>query len=505
MAITFVNASSNSGDTVASLVVNKPSGVVDGDVMVMVAATAGTTITTPSGWTLLQSDTTANGYYVWMKTAASEPASYTLTPATSKDMAAAIVAYRGALGTPNVSLDSYLSTTGTPLDVPNTTSTVANCMALHIGAYSGTEGLTIVPTSPAVSRVEVENVANVLALCGIADEQLGAAGAVTGRDWSLSTGKSGRYGAIVLLAPAPTAVGKTLQAIWNVRAPLGDTLQAIWGVRTALGDTLQAQWAVRSALGDTVGLLWNVRAAIADSADLRWDTRAAVADTLALQWGVRTSVADTLALLWSVRSALGDTVSLPWDVRAALGDSLQALWNVRSAVGDTADLRWDTRAAVGDSIEFLWDVDVSGSAVGVTLSLVWDVRAALGDTADLRWGVRTSINDSLDTRWGVRTAVGDDADLRWAIRSALADTLALEWGVRTSVSDTLILPWDVRAAAGDALALEWALRAATSADLGLLWDVLSSIIELPPPVPRRMYRRIGNSPRTSVIMRVNEG
>jgi len=73
-------ANSSSGDP--TLTITKPTGTVDGDIMVAFVMGNGTNISTPpSGWTLLFSnstslDGTTTYFYCYTKVASSEPASY---------------------------------------------------------------------------------------------------------------------------------------------------------------------------------------------------------------------------------------------------------------------------------------------------------------------------------------------------------------------------------------------------------------------------------------------
>lgn len=87
----FIGQAQNSGTT--SISVTKPSGVIDGDLMVAVAYCFGGSLVTPSGWTVADSSTTDRRVYY--KVASSEGSSYTFAGA-SGSINALIVAYRGA-------------------------------------------------------------------------------------------------------------------------------------------------------------------------------------------------------------------------------------------------------------------------------------------------------------------------------------------------------------------------------------------------------------------------
>lgn len=92
----FRNQSSNTGETVSSLVVTKPSGVAVGDVLYAFAlGVDGTSHTiTLSGWTSVLADSGAQSYYVFKRIAdASDvPASnYTFSYSTTVDVAVAAI------------------------------------------------------------------------------------------------------------------------------------------------------------------------------------------------------------------------------------------------------------------------------------------------------------------------------------------------------------------------------------------------------------------------------
>src|SRR5947209_8222374 len=91
---------SNNGGGGTTIVMTVPTGVVDNDVMVMaitVRGGTGTTITTPGGWTLIDSVTSGTALIqsLYWRVASSEPASYTVT-ITSNKASGVIVAWSGA-------------------------------------------------------------------------------------------------------------------------------------------------------------------------------------------------------------------------------------------------------------------------------------------------------------------------------------------------------------------------------------------------------------------------
>ncbi|MGH7745142.1 MAG: hypothetical protein ACREQ5_10130, partial [Candidatus Dormibacteria bacterium] len=92
----------------ATITVNKPTGVVDGDLMLLAVANSSgfTANTAPAGWTSISQHLGEYNYglssavsdlvgQVWYKIASSEPSSYTVTCTTAAVISAAIVAYSG--------------------------------------------------------------------------------------------------------------------------------------------------------------------------------------------------------------------------------------------------------------------------------------------------------------------------------------------------------------------------------------------------------------------------
>jgi hypothetical protein len=87
MTLTYVGgatASNSNGGTASSLVVNVPAGTQDGDFMITVGhknPTTSATITTPSGWSVFEGPDANSGItcFAYIRTASSEPASYTWT------------------------------------------------------------------------------------------------------------------------------------------------------------------------------------------------------------------------------------------------------------------------------------------------------------------------------------------------------------------------------------------------------------------------------------------
>lgn len=139
MAIARRAITVTSSATANSVVVNKPTGTVDGDVMIAVFNHAtGTTdmaLTAPAGWTVIGTagiNGDLNGK-AWYKVASSEGASYTFTSSTSNDGVIMIASYSGVNTTTpiNTSAQNYPAATSATCSIAVTT-TAANCMLVMI-------------------------------------------------------------------------------------------------------------------------------------------------------------------------------------------------------------------------------------------------------------------------------------------------------------------------------------------------------------------------------------
>jgi hypothetical protein len=156
--------------TSAAPTVNKPSGVVDGDLMLMwvVTTTNHTIANTPTGWTLIgtQSGTSDQSTSVFWRVASGEGASYTFNSpgnllSASDTGKIAIIAYSGVDNASpiNQSAANSESLTSTPTP-PSITPSVDNCMIVHLlGQDPPGGGSSLSPdTSPvATERIEEYN------------------------------------------------------------------------------------------------------------------------------------------------------------------------------------------------------------------------------------------------------------------------------------------------------------------------------------------------------------
>ena len=152
MAVSFVSSSSNKSTT-TSVVVTAPTGIQDGDILVVIFSAYRSTSAAPgtltaSGWTQAGARTTGTYYKsaIFWKRASGESGNYTFSATSATQMQAAIGVYRGcvASGTPTDGVsDTAYVTSNTTVRAASITPTVANGFFIYGGWYylSGTISL----------------------------------------------------------------------------------------------------------------------------------------------------------------------------------------------------------------------------------------------------------------------------------------------------------------------------------------------------------------------------
>ena len=115
------------GASVSSLVINKPSGVVSGDVMLAAIVTGNVDVgaITCAGWTQVRQIDDGLRMVIFRKTAGgSEPANYTFSWGTARKAVGGIVAFSGVNGTTPIQAENGVDETGTGVTI-HTTPTIA--------------------------------------------------------------------------------------------------------------------------------------------------------------------------------------------------------------------------------------------------------------------------------------------------------------------------------------------------------------------------------------------
>lgn len=134
MAISLVNTTSAVQNTNSTTItVNVPSGVADGDLLILnVCSSSGTpTWTTPSGWNVWKAN--FQGRAIYYRTASSEPASYTVTQSSNTTSNGYMLAYSNAA----IDVMGNYSASANPSVAPSITTTANNSYVFYYVASPG--------------------------------------------------------------------------------------------------------------------------------------------------------------------------------------------------------------------------------------------------------------------------------------------------------------------------------------------------------------------------------
>lgn len=194
---TFIaSASTQNTANGSTLVINKPSGTVDGDLMVAIMTSteaANATWSGDTGWTELADNGSAQNARVAYKVASSEGASYTFSTTSSKLLAGSILTYRGASYD---AIGSFSSSTN-PV-VPTGPSAAENYSVLIGFASRLTGGVTGTAPTYMTTRVTDNDASSPSYV--IADEIVGY-GATGTRSFNLGS-NSNNIGIMLTIKPA---------------------------------------------------------------------------------------------------------------------------------------------------------------------------------------------------------------------------------------------------------------------------------------------------------------
>lgn len=189
--ITFQGATTkNNGSGATTLVISRPAGAVNGTIMVaqITVRAVATTITPPSGWTLIRRDNSSSsiGAAIYYRIAtASEPTSYTWKFNTSQKASGGVAAYSGVNVTNPIDGQSGRVNSSTSTMTANSiTTTTANDKLLYFGHVA--TATTVTPPTGMTERWEVTAPNSSGTTSEISELQLSAAGPVGNK-----TGKEG--------------------------------------------------------------------------------------------------------------------------------------------------------------------------------------------------------------------------------------------------------------------------------------------------------------------------
>lgn len=212
--VTFRAAASNNANT-SSLAVSRPTGTVNGDVLIAVVAWWIDTLTPPSGWTQIGSTQTWNisgedvfvrAYY---RVASSEPSSYSWGLSGVNDIAVSIATYYN-VNTGSV-VDAQAGQTNaanTSMTTPSVSPTTDADMLVFLGAAGSDSAGSATATPPSGMTERADATAGTWIKAYMADQLLTAAGATGTRVATLSTSEN-NAGILVALTPSSSGGGNT--------------------------------------------------------------------------------------------------------------------------------------------------------------------------------------------------------------------------------------------------------------------------------------------------------
>jgi len=255
--ITFrADAANDNGTGSTSLTLNRPAGTQANDTLiaqVTAAGGTGTTITTPTGWTLIA--TTTNGTNVRTSTyrhlaAGGDPANWVWTLSGSKPAAGGIAAYTGVDTTNPIDATASATANATTSHVaPTVTTTAWN--DLHIAVHGLTTATTVTPTAGATERHDRASAGTTPVTAELADTPLTGPGA-TGTRSAISAGAASSASQTITLRPASTPKCRctpTAATATPLTSPTGSTSRPP-NVRSACP---AARWSRNAPPGSTPG------------------------------------------------------------------------------------------------------------------------------------------------------------------------------------------------------------------------------------------------------------
>jgi hypothetical protein len=156
-AVPVVRASNSGSVSSGSLTLTKPTGTVNGNLLVMTAsadlsAAQNVSFTPPNGWTsllpLTRSDAASAGtnLQIWYKIANNEPASYAIAPSMNKLFTGAIVRIDGQSSTNPISVSNVTASATGEAATPSVNTTVANSLVLGIATWDGSKTIVSAPS-----------------------------------------------------------------------------------------------------------------------------------------------------------------------------------------------------------------------------------------------------------------------------------------------------------------------------------------------------------------------
>jgi hypothetical protein len=205
-AIEFRSASSGRNANATTLLIDKPSGVGEGDVMIAAIVIGGIPNTTPpTGWQAVRTDSKGKGLrqIAYVKVAgASEPESYTWTFSSSHAAVGGILAFTGVdSGAPVDVSGGRANAKSSSITAPSVTTTVANAMVVGLFGIKGRG--TIAPPAGMTEGYDVASVTGRPKVTSEGAYVVHAGTGATGDKVASASRSAVNIGQLVALRPAP--------------------------------------------------------------------------------------------------------------------------------------------------------------------------------------------------------------------------------------------------------------------------------------------------------------
>ncbi len=371
--VTYRASASNNANT-NSLSVSRPTGTVDGDVLIAVVAWWVQTLTPPSGWTQIGSTQTWNvgGEDVFMRAyyrvASSEPASYTWGLSATNDIAVSIATYYNVdTGSVVDAQAGQTNASSTAMTAPSVSPTLSTDMLLFLGAAGSDSAGSATATPPAGMTERSDATGGTWIKAYIAEQLLSSAGATGTRTATLSTSEN-NGGILVALTPSSSGGGNTSVIVNRPTGTVdGDVLIA---TAAYAGGTLTppAGWTLaisQVATGATLAIYRRV--ASSEPASYTWglSTTDALAVAISTYYNVNTST--PVAAGGSQANASGTAMTAPTITPAAPSGLLLFAGAVAGNIRATAPAGMGEDADAGTTgigVYMADEVLASGAATG---------------------------------------------------------------------------------------------------------------------------------------------
>jgi hypothetical protein len=270
-------ATSGSGPT--TITIAKPSGTASGDVLIagisFETGTDETSITVPSGWTLVHRvDNSKDAGLAVYRTVAggSEPASYAWTFAQSRSLSGGIMAFTGVDNTTPIDVESGQATAqNTTHATPTVTTTQANTVL--VTHFAMPQNATWTPPTGMTEQYDVPETSRGDSLEGDTMTQA-AAGATGAKTATASTSDLG-VTHILALRPAQLSCTLTVEVLQNATS-LGSSTVTVTGPTAALQTVSVTSSAATFATGDRLYLTVTAPASAGCVGALRYDGASSV-------------------------------------------------------------------------------------------------------------------------------------------------------------------------------------------------------------------------------------